>query len=108
MGVYVRAVVSTIAVVITIACKFSISILNSFCGRNFAFSSYFVVLDWLRNHYAMFHYHWYYCQHSLNCAIYFPLLGYTKYQNGYKQRTKSEDFRWRTHRPALGMFFKGR
>ena len=29
---------------------------------------------------------------SLNCAIYFPLLGYTKYGNGSKQRKNKQIF----------------
>ena len=47
------------------------------------------------------------CGHSSNYTIYFPLLGCTKHQNGYKQQKKSADFRRRAHRPMLGAFFKG-
>ena len=30
--------------------------------------------------------------HSLNCTIYFPLIGYAKYRNGYKHRKNKQIF----------------
>ena len=37
---------------------------------------------------------------SLNCAIYFPLLGYTKYGNNNKQRKNKQIFQGAPLRPA--------
>ena len=43
---------------------------------------------------------------ALDCAIYFPLLGYTKYGNSRKQRKMISRFsRWAL-RPALGAFLR--
>ena len=42
----------------------------------------------------------------MNCAIYFPLIGYTKYGNSRKQRKIISIFSRCALRPALGAFLR--
>ena len=47
------------------------------------------------------------CQFKLRlCAIYFPLLGYTKYRNGNKPQKKISRFSMCALRPTLGAFLR--
>ena len=53
----VRAVASTIAVVILIGLQVFYIYIKWLWRKNFAFYAIVVALDWLRNQYAMHHYH---------------------------------------------------